>query len=561
MGSRRGGGSRWMFAALLGWVALLLFAPSAFAAEGTGAISGTVTAAVSHDDLQGIEVIAYEAGDELPAGFATTKANGEYTVEGLASGSYKVEFLAGFESGLNYVTQYYEGASSLAAAKPLPVTQGATTSGIDAELQEGGKLSGTVTRYTLSEDIVPLKNIEVTVYQASGTERPVGFATTKADGDYTVEGLASGSYKVEFSPGFESGLNYVTQYYEDASTLAAATAVPVTEGATTKGIDAELRAGGEIEGTVTDASTHAVLSGVEVAALGPGKVAEGIALTDASGHYTIAGLAAGSYVVGFAVEHYITQYYDDQSSFASANAVAVAQESTTGAIDAALAPKAPVNTVAPVASGTPAAGQTLSCSSGSWTGAPTPTYAYTWLRDGVAIAGASGSRYVVQAADVGNGLTCKVTATNENGSAAAVSNTLIVPVPPPPKPPVPVVKLTSAEIVVSRGAARVPISCASASCVGTIELTERVAVLHRRGGRTIVKRERLVLGKGAYTLAAGHSATIAVHLSASVRSELVRVRRHELSAKVLVSVDGGKTVSETVLLSEAPPAKRHGKRK
>lgn len=142
-----------------------------------------------------------------------------------------------------------------------------------------------------------------------------------------------------------------------------------------------------------------------------------------------------------------------------------------------------------------------------------------------------------------------------------MSNTLIVPVPPPPKQPTPVVKLTSAKIVVSRGAARVPISCASASCVGTIELTERVAVLHRRRGRTIVKRETLVLGKGAYTLAAGRSATIAVHLTASVHSELARDRHHELSARVLVSVSGGKTVSETVLLSAAPPAKRHGKRK
>ena len=492
----------------------------------------------------------YEASSELPVGFATTKANGEYTVEGLASGPYKVEFSAGFESDLNYVTQYYDGAPSLAAAESVPVTQGATTPGIDAELQEGGKLSGTVTRYTLSEDIIPLKNIEVTVYQASGTEPPVGFATTKADGEYTVEGLASGSYKVEFSAGFESGLNYVTQYYEDASTLAAATSVPVTQGATTKGINAELRAGGEIEGTVTDASTHAVLSGVEVAALGPGKVAEGIALTDASGHYTIVGLAAGSYVVGFAAEHYITQYYDDQSSFASANAVAVAQESTSAAIDAALVPKAPVNTVAPVASGTPAAGQTLSCSSGSWTGAPTPTYAYTWLRDGVAIAGASGSTYAVQAADVGNGLTCKVTATNENGSAAAVSNTLIVPVPPPPKPPV--VRLMSAKIVVSRGAAHVPISCASASCVGTIELTERVAVLHRRGGRTIVKRETLILGKGAYTLAAGHSATIEVRLTAKVRHTLARVRRHRLAVTVAASVAGGAPVRRLVVLVELP---------
>ena len=416
MGVRRGGGSRWMFVALLGWMALLIIAPSAFAAEGAGAISGTVTAAVSHENLQGIEVVVYEAGEELPVGFATTKANGEYMVEGLASGPYKVEFSAGFESGLNYVSQYYDDASSLAAAEPVPVTQGAATPGIDAELQEGGELSGTVTRYTPSEDIVPLKNIEVTVYPATGMERPVGFATTKADGEYTVEGLASGSYKVEFSVGFESALNYVTQYYEDAPTLAAAASVSVTQGATTKGINAELRAGGEIEGTVTDASTHAAVSNAEVEVLGAGGVADGEALTDANGQYTIGGLATGSYVVRFASERYIAQYYDDQSSFATANAVEVAQESTTTAVDAALVPKAPVNAVAPVASGTPAAGHTLSCSTGSWTGTPTPTYAYAWLRDGVAIAGASGGTYAVQAADVGNGLTCKVTATNKTAA-------------------------------------------------------------------------------------------------------------------------------------------------
>jgi hypothetical protein len=552
MGARRGGGGRWMFAVVLGWTTLLIFAPSAFAAEATGAISGTVTAAVSHANLQGIEVVAYEASDELPVGFATTKADGEYTVEGLASGSYEVEFSAGFESGLNYVPQYYDGASSLATAEPVPVTQGATTPAIDAELQEGGKLSGTVTRYTLSEDIVPLKSIEVTVYPASGIERPVGFATTKADGEYTVEGLASGSYKVEFSAGFESALNYVTQYYEDAPTLAAATSVPVTAGATPTGIDAELRAGGEIEGTVTDASTHAAVSNAEVEVLGAGGVTDGEALTNANGQYTIGGLATGSYVVKFASERYIAQYYDDQSSFASANAVEVAQESTSAAVDAALVPKAPVNTVAPVASGTPGAGQTLSCSTGSWTGIPTPTYAYAWLRDGVAIAGASGGTYAVQAADVGNGLTCRVTATNKNGSAAAVSNTLIVPVPPPPKPPTPVVKLTSAKIVVSRGAARVPLACASASCVGTIELTERVAVLQRRAGRTIVKRETLVLGKSAYRLAAGHSATIAVRLTAKVRHTLARVRRHRLAVTVAASVAGGTPVRRLVVLIELP---------
>jgi hypothetical protein len=87
----------------------------------------------------------------------------------------------------------------------------------------------------------------------------------------------------------------------------------------------------------------------------------------------------------------------------------------------------PVNTSAPVASGTPAPGQTLSCSNGSWTGYPPPTFTYQWLRDGTPIGGASTSAYVVQSADQGHGLTCQVTASNSAGSEGATSNTVQVP--------------------------------------------------------------------------------------------------------------------------------------
>ncbi len=93
---------------------------------------------------------------------------------------------------------------------------------------------------------------------------------------------------------------------------------------------------------------------------------------------------------------------------------------------------APVNASAPVAFGTPALGQTLSCSNGSWTSNPPPTFTYQWLRDGAPIAGAAGSTYQVLPADEGGELACEVTATNSGGSASAVSNTLLVPGPRPP---------------------------------------------------------------------------------------------------------------------------------
>lgn len=83
---------------------------------------------------------------------------------------------------------------------------------------------------------------------------------------------------------------------------------------------------------------------------------------------------------------------------------------------------APVNTVAPVVTGTATFGQTLSTTNGTWTGAPSPTFTYQWQRSGTNISGATASTYTLVQADVGSTIRCVVTATNSGGSAAANSN-------------------------------------------------------------------------------------------------------------------------------------------
>ncbi len=82
----------------------------------------------------------------------------------------------------------------------------------------------------------------------------------------------------------------------------------------------------------------------------------------------------------------------------------------------------PVNTVAPVVSGTATVGQTLSTTNGTWTGAPAPTFTYQWQRVTTNISGATSSTYVLVAADVGNTIRCVVTATNAVGIVSANSN-------------------------------------------------------------------------------------------------------------------------------------------
>lgn len=81
--------------------------------------------------------------------------------------------------------------------------------------------------------------------------------------------------------------------------------------------------------------------------------------------------------------------------------------------------KKPANSVLPAITGTATVGQTLTCSSGTWT--KSPTFAYQWLRSGVAIAGATASTRVLAGADEGATMSCTVTATNSGVSTSATS--------------------------------------------------------------------------------------------------------------------------------------------
>ncbi len=94
---------------------------------------------------------------------------------------------------------------------------------------------------------------------------------------------------------------------------------------------------------------------------------------------------------------------------------------------------APVNTVAPIISGTANVGDTLSCSPGSWTGEAPQTYAYTWVRNHTVVGGPSSQdAYVVTSADQGDGIQCEVTATNTSGTGVASSASVFVPAAPLP---------------------------------------------------------------------------------------------------------------------------------
>jgi hypothetical protein len=81
----------------------------------------------------------------------------------------------------------------------------------------------------------------------------------------------------------------------------------------------------------------------------------------------------------------------------------------------------PANVSPPAVSGSAVEGNVLSAEAGSWTGTTPMQYAYRWQRNGIDIAGASGSSYTLTSADVGDRLDVVVSASNTVGSSAASS--------------------------------------------------------------------------------------------------------------------------------------------
>ncbi|TCP39575.1 hypothetical protein [Rhodovulum marinum] len=87
---------------------------------------------------------------------------------------------------------------------------------------------------------------------------------------------------------------------------------------------------------------------------------------------------------------------------------------------------APSNTIGPIISGGSALGDVLVVESGGWTGTPAPSLVYQWMRGSLPVVGATTTTYTITQDDDAAEIACTVTATNEEGSASATSNTIRV---------------------------------------------------------------------------------------------------------------------------------------
>jgi hypothetical protein len=355
-------------------VALLLAMPSAAGATepSTGTIEGTVT-------LEGggvaarVEVCTFPVpqlgGEEEEWKCDSTGADGKYEITGIRPGEHDVQFWPEFPTA--YLYQYYDDAASYEGAKPVLVTAGGVNSNVDAVLEEGATVSGTVTAAATG---LPVAGVEVWVESEEGFE---GRGVTDAAGRYTAEGLPAGQYYAYFYPE-ESGLELVGQSYPDRTYSEEHGIFTVGAKAHVTGIDAALSVGGQIHGTVRSASSGSPLGGVEICLTEAARVgSRGCLVTGASGAYEFRGVWAGSWKVAFSpsladiygeeIAGYIeeeetprapwrdafpTQWWSGQTTFATATPIALTPAATVVGIDASLGTPAALVQPAPIPAAT-----------------------------------------------------------------------------------------------------------------------------------------------------------------------------------------------------------------
>jgi hypothetical protein len=297
-----------------------------------GTIQGRITRDVDGAGLRDVTIRLYDSNDNFE-NLTFPNLLGFYRVEGLAPGSYKLNFDPGLNRCTPLLEEYYNDKPDLVSADPVDVTSGGTSTA-DAGLAGAGAISG---RVTADDTGSGLEDVRITVYNSEGGVADA--TTTDPEGNYTTPALTDGTYRVRFeAPGSGTASGYIGEYYDDKASLEAADGITVTAPSVTTTIDAVLAAGASITGTVTAEDTGTGLENVPIFVYDSTDAQVASGLTGADGTYTTGAVPDGTYRVRFGpIDGYAQEFYDDKGSLEAADEIAVAAPDNTTGIDAALA--------------------------------------------------------------------------------------------------------------------------------------------------------------------------------------------------------------------------------
>ncbi|MEU0267602.1 carboxypeptidase regulatory-like domain-containing protein [Nocardioides sp. NPDC006303] len=376
-----------------------------------GLISGVLTGADGEPIGDGyVEVYTADTEDYVRSGY-TDYSDGSYKIRGVPAGTYRLRFA----SNDGHRSEWFSDKSSFEGADDV-VVDVRETSTADAELSAGATVAG---RVTLA-DGSPVEWGEVQVQQffddaAGGEWGMVTYAFTDSDGHYSSPALEPGTYRVAIDLWDDVHL----PAHSDEFTIAAD-----DSGAVTRNLVIEEKQPPAITSLAPPVVSGAALVGETLTATGGDWDVDGVSVSyqwQRDGE-PIEGAVETTYAIGEADAGHVLSVLvtAEKTGYVSGSA---ASEATDVVSHGPL-----VNAQAPIVSGTPQVGETLTAYPGVWN-ADGATFTFQWLRDGARIAGATEETYALGADDLNAKISVEVTAiksTWEHGEAVSAPSGVVV---------------------------------------------------------------------------------------------------------------------------------------
>lgn len=311
-----------------------------FALASLGTLSGKVVAEASGEAVEDALVEALYEGKGLanrdwPVYRAKTDSNGEYTIENMAPGSYRLKAIA-----RDFLPQFYKEVSTVQEATPVEMTQSQSVDNIDFSLINGAILTGVVADSVDSLPI-PRATVFIKMVQPDTSRRSVKAFShhvyTDSMGVFRFEGLPSGKYIV-----WAKALGMAPLFYDNVPQIQDAIQLEVDAPEEVNDINFYLskleRKGGvitgKVEGEVLDStalSPTEPLLGAWVLAIPIGgrshKKFPAWTVTNEDGEYTFTNLPVGKYVVAAWAKGFMGEYYDDTRNWILAEVLSIEEAS------------------------------------------------------------------------------------------------------------------------------------------------------------------------------------------------------------------------------------------
>lgn len=286
--------------------------------EVTGSISGMVSDAQG-DPLPNIHVELIHSTASIVRE-ATTNAQGQYVLDGILPGAYKVKFS---DESAVFATSYYGGASVLNDAQIVNVS-GNNVMGIDVTLSPGGTITVTI------DPISPTGTASLAVLlfglTAKGRWENQDYSNTPwPEGPIIFDGLAAGRYTVCAFPAIPPDYRNVGECYDNRvptpSNLPPMDADTIEiRNAESKGITIRFGDSSQFRGTLVS-TTGELLRNIEVSALDLTNYFYYTQRTNEQGQFSFDRMNDGAYFVRFydPNNEYLSFYYEDAQLYTAAD--------------------------------------------------------------------------------------------------------------------------------------------------------------------------------------------------------------------------------------------------